>query len=53
MRGVVGTCNRKPQILFWDIPHILNIFLDFFNKTWDYAIILSHVFSNVEKHRLL
>jgi hypothetical protein len=51
-RGVVGTCDKKPQIMF-DIPHILIVVLIFFNKTWDSIAILIHVFSNTEKHRLL
>ncbi len=39
--------------LHFDITQILSVVLDFFNKTWNYAIILRDVFSNIEKHVLL
>jgi hypothetical protein len=45
VRGAVSTCRKKPQILI-DIPHILIVVLIFFNKTWDFAMIFIHVFSN-------
>jgi hypothetical protein len=37
-----------------DIPQILIVVLGiFFNKPWNYIVILIHVFSSTEKHRLL
>jgi hypothetical protein len=42
------------HIIYFDITQILSVVLGFFfNKTWDYAIIWIHVFSNTEKHKLL
>jgi hypothetical protein len=53
VRGVVGTCSRKPLILFWYNTKFKCYFGIFFSKTWNYAIILRDVFSNIEKHKLL
>jgi hypothetical protein len=46
-------CSKKPQILFWYTTYSNCCFGFFFNKTWDFAISLIHVFNNIEKHRLL
>jgi hypothetical protein len=46
MRGFVSSYNKKPQTLIV----VLGLF---FNKTWDFTIILIHVYSNIEKHQLL
>ncbi len=32
VKGIVGTCSKKPQILFWDIPHILFYFILLFSQ---------------------
>jgi hypothetical protein len=40
--------------LCFDITKNLNVVLGFFfNKTLDYIVIWIHVFSNIEKHKLL
>jgi hypothetical protein len=51
--GVVGTCRRKPQTLFLRYHRFLFFLKICFNKTWDFAIILIHVYNNTKKHRLL
>jgi hypothetical protein len=38
---------------YFDILDILIVVLNFFNKTWDFVVILIHVFNNTEKHKLL
>jgi hypothetical protein len=50
--GSRGTCSRKPLTLFWYNTYF-NVVLDFFNETWDYAIIWIHFFNIIEKQRLL
>jgi hypothetical protein len=49
VRGVVGTCSRKPQTLFWYSTNFKCFFGIFFNKTWDYVVVWIHVFSNTKK----
>jgi hypothetical protein len=51
-RRVVGTCSRKLLILFWYSKNFKCCFGFFFNKTWNYAIILKDVFNITEKHTL-
>jgi hypothetical protein len=53
VRGIIGTCSRKPYILFWYTTYFICCFNFHFNETWDYIIILIHVFSNTNKHKLL
>jgi hypothetical protein len=38
---------------YFDIPQIIIIVFIFINKTWDFVIILIHVFNNINKHKLL
>jgi hypothetical protein len=47
---VLGVDNHK---FYFDVTQNLSVVLDFFNKTWDYAIIYIHVFNNAYKHKLL
>ncbi len=49
VRGTIGTCNRKPQTLFWYTTNFNYCFGIFSNKTWDFVVILIHVFSNTKK----
>jgi hypothetical protein len=37
----------------FDIPNTLIVVLIFFNKTWDFVVIMIHVFNNIKKHKLL
>ncbi len=51
--GSKGTCNRKPEILFWYNTNFKCYFGIFFNKTWGYVVTWIDVFNNIEKHKLL
>ncbi len=53
VKGTIGTCSRKPHILFWYTTYFNCCLGFFFNKTWNFAIILIHVFNNIKKHKLL
>jgi hypothetical protein len=39
VKGVVGTCSRKPYIMFWYTTDFICCFDFHFNKTWDSIII--------------
>jgi hypothetical protein len=52
-RGAIGTYNRKPHTLFWYTIDFNCSFGIFFNKTWDFVVILIHVYNNIKKHILL
>jgi hypothetical protein len=49
--GAVGTCNKKPHILFLRYHRFLFFLRICFNKTWDFAIIFVHVHSNTKKQK--